>query len=110
MNRLLILALVACGSKPQPALAPVSNVEPAATAEQTRGPGEARVIQRKQDGGVIELANNRQPAMKSANDEMEKHCGPSAYVIVQLGEEATMPRDGTGKMMTVWRVHYQCSR
>ena len=58
----LILALAACGS--------------------------ARVIQRTQAGGVIELQGDRGKAMEQANQEMAAHCGPNNYTIVQEGEEA----------------------
>jgi hypothetical protein len=58
----LILALAACGS--------------------------ARVIQRTQAGGVIELSGDRGKAMEQANQEMASHCGPNNFTIVQEGEEA----------------------
>jgi hypothetical protein len=107
----LILALAACGS--------------------------ARVIQRTQAGGIIELQGDRGKAMEQANQEMTAHCGPSNFTIVQEGEEAvgtdtfvredtnagsTTSRDGrrtqsgattTGQQSTrtatAWRVHYQCN-
>jgi hypothetical protein len=107
----LILALAACGS--------------------------ARVIQRTQAGGVIELQGDRGKAMEQANQEMSAHCGPNNYTIVQEGEEAIgtdtytredtaadsrTSRDGrrssadsttTGQQSTrtatAWRVHYQCN-
>jgi len=107
----LILALAACGS--------------------------ARVIQRTQQGGVIELQGDRGKAMEQANGEMASHCGPNNYTIVQEGEEAVgtdtytredtnagqhTSRDGrtttggattTGQQSTrtatAWRVHYQCN-
>lgn len=107
----LILALAACGS--------------------------ARVIQRTQAGGVIELQGDRGKAMEQANQEMSAHCGPNNYTIVQEGEEAigtdtysredtsaaaTQSRSGrtqyadqttTGQQSTrtatAWRVHYQCN-
>jgi hypothetical protein len=107
----LILALAACGS--------------------------ARVIQRTQAGGVIELQGDRGKAMEQANSEMSAHCGPNNYTIVQEGEEAigtdtysredtsaaaTQSRSGrtqyadqttTGQQSTrtatAWRVHYQCN-
>src|SRR5215218_2498228 len=107
----LILALAACGS--------------------------ARVIQRTQAGGVIELQGDRGKAMEQANSEMSSHCGPNNYTIVQEGEEAVgtdtysredtnagqhTSRDGrttqggattTGQQSTrtavAWRVHYQCN-
>jgi hypothetical protein len=107
----LILALAACGS--------------------------ARVIQRTQVGGVIELQGDRGKAMEQANQEMAAHCGPNNYTIIQEGEEAigtdtytredtsaaaTSSRSGrtqyadsttTGqtstRTATAWRVHYQCN-
>jgi hypothetical protein len=107
----LILALAACGS--------------------------ARVINRTQAGGVIELQGDRGKAMEQANSEMAAHCGPNNYTIVQEGEEAigtdtysredqsaaaTQSRSGrtqyadsttTGqtstRTATAWRVHYQCN-
>lgn len=105
----LILALAACGS--------------------------ARVIQRTQVGGVIELQGDRGKAMEQANSEMAAHCGPNNYTIVQEGEEAigtdTYTREDTSaaatnhgrtttagstttgqqstRTATAWRVHYQCN-
>ena len=107
----LILALAACGS--------------------------ARVIQRTQAGGVIELQGDRGKAMEQANSEMAAHCGPNNYTIVQEGEEAigtdTYTREDTSaasqtsrsgrtttagstttgqqstRTATAWRVHYQCN-
>ena len=101
------------------------------------GCGSARVIQRTQAGGVIELQGDRGKAMEQANQEMASHCGPNNYTIVQEGEEAvgtdtytredtsagsTTSRDGrntrggattTGtqstRTATAWRVHYQCN-
>lgn len=107
----LILALAACGS--------------------------ARVIQRTQAGGVIELQGDRGKAMEQANQEMASHCGPNNYTIMQEGEEAvgtdTYTREDTSasasqsrsgrhqhadstttgqqstRTATAWRVHYQCN-
>ena len=107
----LILALAACGS--------------------------ARVIQRTQAGGVIELNGDRGKAMEQANQEMAAHCGPNNYTITQEGEEAigtdTYSREDTSaaatqsrsgrtqyadsttqgqqstRTATAWRVHYQCN-
>ena len=111
LSRGLILALAACGS--------------------------ARVIQRTQAGGVIELQGDRGKAMEQANQEMAAHCGPNNYTIVQEGEEAigtdTYSREDTSasahqsrsgrrqhadstttgqtstRTATAWRVHYQCN-
>ena len=99
--------------------------------------GSARVIQRNQNGGVIELSGDRGKAMEQANSEMAAHCGPNNYQIVQEGEEAigtdTFTREDTAtdsatsrsgrrsstdstttgqqstRTATAWRVHYQCN-
>jgi hypothetical protein len=99
--------------------------------------GSARVIQRTQEGGVIELAGDRAKAMEQASAEMAAHCGgPGSYNIVQEGEEAigtdTYVREDTStdsktsrsgrrsstdttttgasstRTATAWRVHYRC--
>lgn len=99
--------------------------------------GSARVIQRNQNGGVIELSGDRGKAMEQANSEMSSHCGPNNYQVVQEGEEAvgtdTFTREDTAqdsatsrsgrhsstdstttgqqstRTATAWRVHYQCN-
>ncbi|MEO6774530.1 MAG: hypothetical protein ABI467_16175 [Kofleriaceae bacterium] len=99
--------------------------------------GSARVIQRTQSGGVIELSGDRGKAMEQANQEMASHCGPNNFTIVQEGEEAvgtdTYSREDTSgqdhtsrsgrtstndsttqgqtstRTATAWRVHYQCN-
>lgn len=99
--------------------------------------GSARVIQRNQAGGVIELSGDRGKAMEQANQEMTAHCGPNNYQITQEGEEAigtdTYVREDTSsdsassrsgrrsssdttttgqqstRTATAWRVHYQCA-
>jgi len=99
--------------------------------------GSARVIQRTQAGGVIELNGDRGKAMEQANQEMASHCGPNNYTIVQEGEEAigtdTYSREDTSasanqspngraqhadsttqgqtstRTATAWRVRYQCN-
>ena len=99
--------------------------------------GSARVIQRTQAGGVIELSGDRGKAMEQANADMASHCGPNNFTIVQEGEEAigtdTYTREDTGttdhnsrsgrtttsdtstagqnstRTATAWRVHYQCN-
>src|SRR5262245_65067008 len=96
--------------------------------------GSARVIQRNQGGGVIELQGDRGKAMEQANSEMAAHCGPGNYTITQEGEEAigtdTYSREDTNaaeqtskngrrtdaasnttgqtstRTATAWRVHY----
>jgi hypothetical protein len=100
--------------------------------------GSARVIQRNQAGGIIELTGDRNKAMEQANQAMAGHCGPSNFTIVQEGEEAigtdTFQRQDTNygeasatngrqtntqggatttgqsstRTATAWRVHYQC--
>jgi hypothetical protein len=98
--------------------------------------GSARVIQRTQTGGVIELQGDRGKAMEQANQEMAGHCGPNNFTIVQEGEEAvgtdTITREDQAtdtktsrngrrsatdttttntqstRTATAWRVHYQC--
>lgn len=98
--------------------------------------GAAKVIQRTQTGGVIELQGDRGKAMEQANGEMSAHCGPGNYTIVQEGEEAigtdTFTREDTAedtrtsrsgrrsstdstttgqtstRTATAWRIHYQC--
>jgi len=99
--------------------------------------GSARVIQRNQSGGVIELSGDRGKAMEQANQEMSAHCGPNNYQITQEGEEAigtdTVVQEDTAqdsrssrsgrrqstdtsstttqqtRTATAWRVHYQCN-
>ncbi len=99
--------------------------------------GSARVIQRNQNGGVIELSGDRGKAMEDANGQMASHCGPNNYQIVQEGEEAvgtdTFTREDTAqdsatsrsgrhsstdstttgqqstRTATAWRLHYQCN-
>jgi len=99
--------------------------------------GSARIIQRTQTGGVIELQGDRQKAMEQANQAMASHCGPNNFTITQEGEEAvgtdTYSREDTAaaaqtsrsgrtttadstttgvqstRTATAWRVHYQCN-
>ena len=99
--------------------------------------GSARVIQRNQSGGVIELSGDRGKAMEDANGQMASHCGPNNWQITQEGEEAvgtdTFVREDTTsdsatsrsgrrsatdttttgqqstRTATAWRVHYQCN-
>jgi hypothetical protein len=99
--------------------------------------GSARVIQRTQTGGIIELQGDRSKAMEQANQEMASHCGPNNYTIVQEGDEAigtdtysqqnqqdtehtsrsgrTTTNDSqtqgvqSTRTATAWRVHYQCN-
>ncbi|MGE0870166.1 MAG: hypothetical protein AB7P03_16495 [Kofleriaceae bacterium] len=99
--------------------------------------GSAKVIQRTQTGGVIELNGDRGKAMEHANQEMSAHCGPGNFTITQEGEEAigtdTIMSEDTAedtrtsrsgrrsstdssttsttstRTATAWRVHYQCN-
>lgn len=99
--------------------------------------GSAKVINRTQTGGVIQLDGDRGKAMEQANSEMAKHCGPGNYTITQEGEEAigtdTYSREDTAsdssvsrsgrhassdstttgvqstRTATAWRVHYTCN-
>ena len=98
--------------------------------------GSARVLQRTQTGGVIELQGDRGKAMEQANQEMAAHCGPNNFTITQEGEEAVgtdviatedqtttdkTSRNGrrsrsdtqttqtqSTRTATAWRVHYSC--
>jgi len=113
-----LFVVVACGGSNKQAAQPASitnktgSVEPA-----TQGPGEGRVIQRMQSGGVIELSGDRRAAMKQADEEMAAHCGPNNYTIVQEGEEAigtdsydpSIPSTQSQRTATAWRLHYQCN-
>jgi hypothetical protein len=114
VNRGALAALVfviACGGSAKQPAEPISNTNKSgATDSSSGGPGQGKVIQRSRAGGVIELEGERGAAMEQAIKEMEAHCGPSAYVIVQEGEEAIAdPDGGPGRMATAWRVHYQCT-
>ena len=74
--------------------------------------GEAKVVQRTNTGGVIELAGDRGAAMQDASDEMNQHCGPNNYTITQEGEEAVGSDAVAGqpvRIETAWRVHYLCN-
>lgn len=99
--------------------------------------GAARVIQRTQAGGVIELQGDRGKAMEQANQEMAAHCGPNNFMIEREGEEVvgqnTVVREDTAtdsatsksgrrsatdttttttqstRNATAWRVHYVCA-
>lgn len=74
--------------------------------------GDARVIARTREAGVIEIVGDREKAFPRALKEMEAHCGQSNFTIVQEGEEAigTETRSsGAAKTETAWRVHYQCN-
>ena len=99
--------------------------------------GSARVIQRNQGGGIIELSGDRAKAMEDANGQMASHCGPNNWQITQEGEEAigtdTFVREDTAtdsgtsrngrrsssdstttgqqstRTATAWRIHYQCN-
>ena len=104
---LLVIALLACSSKPPPA--PIENTakpQPGETASPEPGLaiGMSRITTKGVAiGGIIELRGDRARAMAGAAEQMSAHCGADAYTIVQEGEEAI----GGG---TAWRVHYQCNR
>ena len=98
--------------------------------------GAARVIQRTQAGGVIELQGDRGKAMEQANQEMAAHCGPNNFMIEREGEEVvgqdtfvredqatdtktsksgrraasdtTTTTTQSTRNATAWRVHYVC--
>jgi hypothetical protein len=100
--------------------------------------GSAKVIQRTQAGGVIELQGDRGKAMEQATQEMAAHCGgPGSWQITQEGEEVigqdTFVREDTSEASktsrsgrrnrtdttttgqqstrnaTAWRIHYTCN-
>jgi hypothetical protein len=100
--------------------------------------GSAKVIQRTQTGGVIELQGDRGKAMEQANQEMAAHCGgPGSWQVTQEGEEVigqdTFTREDTAqdsktsrsgrrqstdttstgqtstRNATAWRIHYTCN-
>jgi hypothetical protein len=104
-----LLLAAACGGSSKPAAKPISNTDKPAPPDTSSGPGEGRVIQRTQTGGVIELSGDRGAAMKQADEEMSSHCGPSNYTIVQEGEEAVASEGSMTRDSTAWRVHYQCN-
>ena len=98
--------------------------------------GSARVLQRTQTGGTIELQGDRGKAMEQANQEMAAHCGPNNFTITQEGEEAigtdtvaqeqqstdsktsrsgrrsatdtTTTQTQSTRTAMAWRVHYSC--
>ncbi len=100
--------------------------------------GSAKVIQRNQTGGVIELQGDRGKAMEQATAEMAAHCGgPGSWQVTQEGEEVigqdTFVREDTTEASktsrsgrrnrtdttttgqtstrnaTAWRIHYTCN-
>lgn len=100
--------------------------------------GSAKVIQRTEGGGVIELQGDRNKAMEQATAEMSAHCGgPGSWRVTQEGEEVigqdTFVREDTSEASkssrsgrrsrtettttgqtstrnaTAWRVHYMCN-
>lgn len=105
----ITLALAACGGgakKPTTVDHTVTG-EPSGSAT-AEPPGDARVIQRTQMGGTIELIGNRNDSMVAATKEMEAHCGPSAFTITQEGEEVIGDSDAM-PAQTAWRVYYSCT-
>jgi hypothetical protein len=100
--------------------------------------GNAKVIQRTEFGGVIELQGDRGKAMEQATQEMAAHCGgPGSWAVTQEGEEVigqdTFVREDTAESSktsrtgrrsrtdttttgqqstrnaTAWRIHYTCN-
>jgi len=100
--------------------------------------GSAKVIQRTQAGGVIELQGDRGKATEQATKEMAAHCGgPGSWQVTQEGEEVigqdTFTREDTAqdsktsrsgrrsstdttttgqtstRNATAWRIHYTCN-
>jgi hypothetical protein len=107
---LATLALVGCGGgtkKPEP-VANVVTGEPSGSSAQAEPAGDARVIQRTQSGGTIELAGNRTEAMAAADKEMAGHCGPGQFTITQEGEEVVGDADANPAQVA-WRVYYSCT-
>ncbi len=98
--------------------------------------GSARVIQRTQNGGVLELQGDRSKAEEDAGRQMAGQCGPGNYHVTLEGEEAigtdTVDQSNTNygentspsgrntqggsstqaqsstRTATAWRVHYEC--
>ena len=117
----LVVVLAACGGGSSKPAATPSNSTGTGTADATstkEPPGDARVVQRTQAGGVIELAGERSGSLAKAQVEMEAHCGPGNYTITQEGEEligsdsissAAGGPAQTTRTETAWRVHYQCA-
>jgi len=98
MRAVLILLLVACGG-------PTKKPDDIGNKTTTDAPmGSAKVIQRSQTGGVIELGGDRGTALEDASKAMSDHCGKDNFMVVQEGEEAI--GDSTE---TAWRVHYVCN-
>lgn len=113
-----LFVVVACGGSNKQAAQPTSITNKTGSVESApSGPGEGRVVQRTQAGGVIELTGDRGAAMKQADEEMAAHCGPNNYTIVQEGEEAvgtdsydpSIPSTQSQRTLTAWRVHYACN-
>lgn len=86
------------------------------------------MVQRTQYGGTIALRGDRVKAMEQARAEMDAHCGPGAYTIVQEGEvvvgqdtgaradtyanndgSVTQTAGSSTRDATEWRVNYQCN-
>ena len=103
------LACAACGGSSKPA--PVSNNgtgEPAPGSATVPEPaGDARTIQRTQNGGTLELVGNHSDATVAAHKAMDAHCGPNNATITQEGEEVIDDTD-TSPTQTAWRVYYSC--
>jgi hypothetical protein len=99
VKRILVVLVVACGgSKPQ-------VVENRSPAPDPKPAGGITVVDRTNNGGVLQLSGNRGAANRRADEEMAKHCGPAQYRVVQEGEELISETP----MQTAWRVHYVCT-
>ena len=113
-----LLFVIGCGGDTKPSATPVSNTSGASdpTPPPSTTVGDARVVQRTQAGGVIELVGDREGAMQTASKHMSAHCGPDNYTITQEGEEVVgtdtlagpNASGATVRTDTAWRVHYQC--
>jgi hypothetical protein len=115
IRALLLLSLAGCGggSKATESTTPSNTGGSTGSTPPPAGPGEGRVIARTRAGGIVELTGDRTTAMEQAQKEMEAHCGPNNFAIVQEGEEVigtdAVSGAGTVKTEVAWRVHYQCS-
>jgi len=110
----IVFVVAACGGGPKkPAPEPINNevkTEPAPTKPATAG--QAKVITKTAQGGIVELQGDRGVAMLDANEQMNAHCGVGNYTITQEGEEA-VGADSAGsevRTATAWRVYYACNK
>jgi hypothetical protein len=105
-----ILACAACGGskKPAPVVNVVTGEPPESSPAAPEPPGDARTIQRTQNGGVVELQGNHADAMAAAQKQFDAHCGPNNATITQEGEEVIGDTDAS-PAQTAWRVYYSCA-